>query len=102
MLKKLSGKSRALVIAGAAVVVVLVIGLVASLVLRVDVVKAREIALATVGGGEIVGQEIDQEGLWSEYSFDILNGETRYEVELNAFGSVTSLESNQGGYRHWD
>lgn len=102
MLKNLSGKSRALVIAGAAVVVVLVIGLVASLVLRVDVVKAREIALATVGGGEIVGQEIDQEGLWSEYSFDILNGETRYEVELNAFGSVTSLESNQGGYRYWD
>lgn len=102
MLKKISGKSRALIIAGAAVVVLLVVGLVASLVLSVNVAEAREIALATAGGGEIVGQEIDREGLWNEYSFDIMNGNTWYEVEVNAFGSVTGLESSQGGYRHWD
>ena len=102
MLKNISGKSRALIIAGAAVVVVLVVGLVGSLVLRVGVVEARETALAAAGGGEIVGQEIDREGLWSEYSFDIMNGDTWYEVEVNAFGSVTSLESSRGGYGHWD
>lgn len=105
MLKNLSGKVRALVIAGIVVVVVLVAALIGSLVLQVDVSKARETALAAAGGGEVVGQEIDQEGLWNEYSFDIMNGATRYEVEVNAFGKVTGLESNQGGYgsySHWD
>lgn len=80
--EKLSGKVRALVIAGIVAVVV----------------------LAAAGGGEVVGQEIDQEGLWNEYSFDITNGDTWYEVEVNAFGKVTGLESGQGGYGtgHWD
>lgn len=104
MWKNLSGKVRALIITGAAVVVVLVAVLIGSLALRVDVVEAQEAALAAAGGGEVVGQEIDQEGLWDEYSFDIMNGNTWYEVEINAFGRVTGLESNQGGYgdRHWD
>lgn len=104
MLKKLSGKVRALVITGIVVVVVLVAALIGSLALRVDVAEARETALAAAGGGEVVGQEIDQEGLWNEYSFDITNGDTWYEVEVNAFGRVTGLESGQGGYGtgHWD
>lgn len=105
MWKKLSKKMRALIIAGGAVVVVFVAVLSGSLVLRVDVTKARETALAAAGGGEVVGQEIDQEGLWNEYSFDIVNGNAWYEVEVNAFGSVTGLESSQGGhgdYGHWD
>ena len=104
MLKNLRGNVRTLMIAGIVVVVVLVAALIGSLALRVDVSKARETALAAAGGGEVVGQEIDQEGLWNEYSFDILNGDTRYEVEINAFGKVTGLESNQGGYgsySHW-
>lgn len=105
MWKNLSKKVRTLIIAGIVVVVVLVAVLIGSLVLRVDVAKAREMALAAAGGGEIVGQEIDQEGLWNEYSFDIVNGDTWYEVEVNAFGQVTGLESNRGGYdnyQHWD
>lgn len=105
MWKKLSGKVRVLILVGIGLVVVLAAVLVGSLVLRVDVTKAREAALAAAGGGEVVGQEIDQEGPWSEYSFDILNGGTWYEVEVNAFGTVTSLESSQGGYHsyeHWD
>ena len=104
MWKNLSNKVRALIIAGAAVVVVLVAALIGSLVLRVDVAEARETALAVAGGGEVVGQEIDREGLWNEYSFDVVNGDTWYEVEINAFGRVTGLESSQGGYgeyRHW-
>ncbi len=104
MLKKLSGKVRTLVIAGIVVVAVLVTGLIGSLAVRVDVAEARETAPAAAGGGEVVGQEIDQEGLWNEYSFDIMNGDTWYEVEVNAFDRVTGLESGQGGYAtgSWD
>ena len=101
MWKNLSGKVRALIIAGIAVIVILAAVLIASLVLRVDVAEAQETALAAAGGGEIVSQEIDQEGLWSEYSFDIVNGDTWYEVEVSAFGSVTGLESHQGGYGNY-
>ena len=91
-----------LIIAGITVVVVLVAVLIGSLALRVDVTEARETALAAAGGGEVVAQEIDQEGLWSEYSFDIMNGDTWYEVDVNAFGRVTGLESSQGGYSRYN
>ena len=86
-------------------VVVLVAALIGSLALRADVAEARETALLAAGGGEVIGQEIDQEGLWNEYSFDIVNDTMWYEVEVNAFGRVTSLESGQSGYgdyNHWD
>lgn len=102
MWKNLSKKVRALILAGVAVVIMLAAVLIGSLALRVDVSKAREAALAAAGGGEIIGQEIDQEGLWNEYSFEIRNGDTWYEVDVNAFGRVTGLESSQGGYGHWD
>ena len=105
MWKNLSGKMRALIIGGSTVVVVLAVVLIGSLVLRVDAAEARETALSAAGGGEVVGEEIDREGLWNEYSFAILNGGTWYEVEINAFGQVTGLESGQGGYghyEHWD
>ena len=105
MLKHFSGKTCTLAIAGIAVVAVLVAVVICSLVLRVGVGEARETALAAAGGGEVVGQEIDREGLWNEYSFDVLNGDTWYEVEVNAFGWVTGLESSRGGYGnggHWD
>lgn len=102
MLKNLSGKVRALVIAGIAVVVVLAAVFIGSLALRVDVTQAQEAALAAAGGGEVVSQEIDQEGLWNEYSFDIVNGSMWYEVEVNAFGRVTGLESTQGGYGNFN
>ena len=104
MWKKMSKKVRALVVAGVVVVVVLVAGVIGSLALQVDVAQARETALAAAGGGEVVGQEIDREGLWSDYSFDIVNGDTWYEVEVSAFGRVSGLESGQGGYGngHWD
>ena len=102
MWKNLSRNVRILVIAGIAAVAVLAVALVASLALRVDVLEAREAALAAAGGGEVVGQEIVREGLWDEYSFDIMSGDTWYEVEVNAFGWVTGLESSRGGYGHWD
>mgnify|MGYP000248014192 CR=1 FL=1 len=105
MLKNLSRTVRTLVVAGIVVAAVLATALIGSLVLQVDAAKARETALTAAGGGEVVGQEIDREGLWSEYSFDIINGSTCYEVEVNTFGKVTGLESRQGGYSShalWD
>ena len=98
MFKNLSGTVRTLLFIGIAAIVVLAAVLIGSLALRVDVAQARETALATAGGGEVISQEIDQEGLWNEYSFDIMNGDMWYEVEINAFGSVTGLESSQSGY----
>ena len=50
--EKLSGKVRALVIAGIVAVVVLAAALIGSLALRVDVAEARETALAAAGGGD--------------------------------------------------
>ena len=97
MFKNLSGTVRTLLFIGIAAIVVLAAVLIGSLALRVDVAQARETALAAAGG-EVISQEIDQEGLWNEYSFDIMNGDMWYEVEINAFGSVTGLESSQSGY----
>ena len=98
MFTNLSGTVRTLLFIGIAAIVVLAAVLIGSLALRVDVTQARETSLAAAGGGEVISQEIDQEGLWNEYSFDIMNGDMWYEVEINAFGSVTGLESSQSGY----
>ena len=105
MWNKLSKKARTLIVAGIAAAGVLVVVWIAALVLRVDLAKARETALDAAGGGEVMSQEIDREGFWNEYSFDILNGGVWYEVEVNAFGQVTGLESSRseyGGWDHWD
>ena len=102
MLKQLSGKKKILAIAAICVVGIAGIAFAASLLLRVDVIRAREIALAASGGGEVVGQEIDREGLWNEYSFHIRNGDTRYEVEIDPFGAVSGLESGPAYGRDWD
>ena len=55
-------------------------------------------ALDTVGGGEIVSQEVSSEGLWNEYSYEIINGDTWYDIEISGFGSVTELESVSSQY----
>lgn len=57
-----------------------------------------QIALDTVGGGEIVSQEVSSEGLWNEYSYEIINGDTWYDIEISGFGSVTELESVSSQY----
>ena len=96
-------KKRILLIGVAAVLGVAILAAVASVLLQVDAERAREIARSAAGGGEIVGQSIDQEGLWREYSFQILNNGTWYEVELDSFGRVTELDQDwERGAERWD
>ena len=68
--------------------------------LRIDAGEARQLALDAAGGGEIVSQEISSEGLWNEYSYGIVNGDTWYDIEIGGFGTITELESGSGQYRH--
>ena len=74
-------------------------GEVAKMNVEIDAAEARQIALDTAGGGEVIGQEISSEGLWNEYSYVIVNGSTWYDIEVSGFGRVTELESGTGTYR---
>ena len=80
------------------VVVLAVIALAAIFALRVDGTEARQIALDTAGGGEVISQEVSSEGLWNEYSYKIVNGDTWYDIEVSGFGNVTEMESGTGQY----
>ena len=92
-MKNMSVKKIVAMIVGAVAVLA-----VAAVALRVDSAEAQQIALDTVGGGEIVSQEVSSEGLWNEYSYEIINGDTWYDIEISGFGSVTELESVSSQY----
>ena len=81
-----------------AVALLSVFALVAIFALRVDSAEARQIALDAAGGGEVVSQETSSEGLWNEYSYQIVNGDTWYDIEISGFGNITELESGTGQY----
>lgn len=93
-MKKLSKKLLAGVVAAALVVVAA--GFAGIFMLRIDTAKAQEIALNQTGGGEIVSQEIENEGLWKEYKYEIVNGSSQYEIEIGGFGNVKELEVKNG------
>lgn len=97
-MKNLSVKKIAAIVIGAAAALA-VVALIAVFTLRIDAAEARQIALDTAGGGEVIGQEISSEGLWNEYSYVIVNGSTWYDIEVSGFGRVTELESGTGTYR---
>ena len=98
-MKTMSVKKIIAIIVGA-VAVLAVAALVAVFALRVDDAQARQVALDAGGGGEIVSQEVSSEGLWNEYSYEIVNGDTWYDIEVSGFGHVTELESGTGLPRH--
>ena len=91
--KKLAG------IVVAVVAVLIIVAVVAIFALRVDSAEAQQIALNAAGGGEIVTQEVSSEGLWNEYSYGIVNGDTWYDIEVSGFGNITEMESGTGTYR---
>ena len=96
-MKNMSVKKMAAMIVGAAAVLA-VVAVAAVLALRVDSAEAQQIALDAAGGGEIVSQEVSSEGLWNEYSYGIVNGDTWYDIEISGFGNVTEVESGTGQY----
>ena len=96
-MKNMSVKQMAAMIVGAAAVLA-VVAVAAVLALRVDSTEAQQIALDAAGGGEIVSQEVSTEGLWNEYSYGIVNGDTWYDIEISGFGNVTEVESGTGQY----
>lgn len=98
-MKTMSVKKIIAIVIGAAGALA-VIALAAIFALRVDSAEARQIALDAAGGGEVVAQEVSSEGLWNEYSYEIVNGDTWYDIEVSGFGSVTEMESSTGLYRH--
>lgn len=98
-MKTMSVKKIIAIVIGAAGALA-VIALAAIFTLRVDNGEARQIALDAAGGGEVVSQEVSSEGLWNEYSYEIVNGDTWYDIEVSGFGSVTEMESSTGLYRH--
>ena len=97
-MKNLSVKKITAIVIGAAAALA-VVALIAVFALRIDAAEARQIALDTAGGGEVIGQEISSEGLWNEYSYVIVNGSTWYDIDVSGFSRVTELESGTGTYR---
>ena len=83
-MKNLSVKKLVGIGVGAAAALA-VVALAAVFALRVDSAEARQIALDAAGGGEVVAQEVSSEGLWNEYSYEIVNGDTWYDIEAVSY-----------------
>lgn len=99
-MKKIGVKGIIGIIVGA-VAALAIIAVVAIMFLRVNEAEARQIALQQAGGGEIVEQEISSEGLWNEYSYTVVNGDSWCEVEISGFGNVEGMETGTGNsYRY--
>ena len=96
-MKNMSGKKIVGIVVGM-IVALAVIAVAAVMLLRIDAAEAQQIAMETAGGGEVVSQEISREGLWNEYSYVIVNGDTWYDIEINGFGTITEMESGTGQY----
>ena len=99
-MKKMSKKVIGMIIGGALLIVVIV-GVAGVIILGTNAQEAREIALNYSGGGEIVGQEVENEGLLNEYKFKIVNGDTWYEIQIGGFGQIEEVETGNGSY-YWD
>lgn len=85
-------------IAVAVVIVLVVAAGIAVFALRIDPAEAQQIALDTAGGGEVVAQEVSNEGLWNEYEYTIVNGDKWYNISINGFGFIEEMEQGTGQY----
>ncbi len=80
----------------AGIIAILAVALGAAFLLKVDPVAAKTKALEYVGNNaKVVSQEVENEFLFlNEYSFDIVSDNGYYELEMDAFGNITSLEES--------
>lgn len=93
-MKKISKKTIGIIIG--VVAAVIIIAVIAIMAFRIDIAEAQQIALNQAGGGEIVESEVSSEGLWNEYSYTVVNGDTWYQVDISGFGTVEELETGIG------
>ena len=85
-MKKISKKTIGIIIG--VVAAVIIIAVIAIMAFRIDIAEAQQIALNQAGGGEIVEREVSSDGLWNEYSYTVVNGDTWYQVDISGFGMV--------------
>ena len=80
----------------AGIIAIIAVALGAAFLLKVDPVAAKTKALEYVGNNaKVVSQEVENEFLFlNEYSFDIVSDNGYYELEMDAFGNITSLEES--------
>ncbi len=96
-MNNMSAKKIVGIIIGA-VVAICIIALIVIMTLKIDSLEAQNIALQKSNGGEIISEEISNEGLWNEYSYKIINGDRWYDIEIDGFGNITDLETGSGQY----
>ena len=65
--------------------------------LKTDYSEAREKAIEYAGpDSQIVSEESEAEFLFfNEYSFGVISGNEYYEIDINAFGIITSVERSK-------
>lgn len=88
---------------GAAAAAVIAAGLISLLIMffmKTDYMEAKQKALLCAGANpQIISEESDNEFLFlNEYSFEIYSDNGYYEIEINAFGTITSVEHSS----FWD
>lgn len=91
--KKFSAKKKI----GLAVVAAAVLGIISLLamsLMSVDYMEARQKVLAYTGpNSQIISEESDNEFLFlNEYSFEVSSDRGYYEIKVNPFGKITSVE----------
>ena len=96
-MKKMSKKVIGLIIGGA-LLLIIIVGAAGMMILGTNAQEARDIALNYSGGGEIVSQETENEGLLNEYKFTIVNGNNWYEIQIGGFGRIQEVETGSGPY----
>ena len=71
-----------------------IISLLAMSLMSVDYMEARQKVLAYTGpNSQIISEESDNEFLFlNEYSFEVSSDRGYYEIEVNPFGKITSVE----------
>ena len=94
-MKTISIKKLMIILIGA-IAALCIIAFIAIMALRIDSFKASEIALQKTNGGQIVQEEIDNEGLWNEYKYTIVNSNMWYEIEISGFGNIKEMETSYG------
>lgn len=60
----------------------------------IGIEQAKAIAIERAGGGQVIKSELDYEDHGAEYELIVVNGDFRYDIDINAYtGTVMKMES---------